>query len=156
MLLVLIRQDGLAAGFEVFLDFRVDFLAADDDAVGIIDGGFRQADIIGLLEMLKVFGIQSWQFQFLVETGFQRFGKVIIINGIDDFRFVEQRIVPDGKGTLDVNRHKGREPSVAVNHIGRPVEFLHRFDDTAREENAAVVVLFAENSVKVVDEIFFL
>ena len=45
---------------------------------------------------------------------------------------------------------------MAVNDVGRPVEFFHRFNHATREEHTTEVVVLAENAVVVADLVLFL
>jgi len=149
-------QDGLRAVLQVFLDFGVDVLCGDDDAVGIVDGGLGQVDVVGLLEILEVLGVHARQFHLLVEAGVESLFKSIVVNRVDDFCFVEERVVADVHGTFDVDGHEGRQPAVAVDDVGRPVLLLHRLDDATVEENGTVVVVLAKVALLVVHEVFLL
>ena len=149
-------QDRFVEILEIFRDFGVDVLAGDDDAVGVVDGGLGQVDVVSLLEILQVFGIHARKLHFLVEAGVEAFLEGVVIYRIDDFGLVEERVVADVHGTLDVDRHEGREPAVTVDDVGRPVLLLHRFDNATVEEDGAVVVLFAEIAFFVIHEVFFL
>ena len=55
MHLILIKQGGFVECLQMFLDFGMDMLTADDDTVGIINGCLGKVDIIGFLKILEVF-----------------------------------------------------------------------------------------------------
>ena len=154
--LFLIREYWLLDRLQIRFKLGVEVLGADHDAVGIVDGGLGEVHVVGLLEILEVFGCHARQLHLLVEACPEVLGESIVINGIDDLRLVEERVVADIHGALDVDRHQGRNPAMAVDDVGRPIEFLHRLDDASGEEDATAVVVLAEGTVFVIHQVFLL
>lgn len=84
----LIGQNGLLAALQVVLNGRMDVFTADDETVSIVDGSLGDGEVVGFLKEFEVFGVDARQFHFLVETRAERFAEGIVINGIDDLRFI--------------------------------------------------------------------
>ena len=89
----LIGQNGFLAVFQIGFNLRMDVFAADDEAVGIVDGGLGEGEVIGFLEGLEVFGAYARNFHLLLETRAEHLIKSIVVDGINDFRVAVQGIV---------------------------------------------------------------
>ena len=126
----------------------MDGLAAEDDPVGVVDGRLGQVNVGSVFIVFEILDGDARKLHFFVEAATQGAFETVVIDRIDDFRLVEQRVV--FVGALDQDGHQGREPAVAMDDVGRPVLLANRFDDAAVEEDGAVVVVFAELAVVVV------
>ena len=105
VLVALVGEDGFLAGFQIGFNFGMDMLAADDESVGIVDGGLGESEVVGFLEGLEVLGTHSRHLHLLLESGSERLIKGVVVNGIDDFRVAEQRVVFRRGSTFQVERH---------------------------------------------------
>ena len=156
MHLLLIGENRLLDGLQMGLNLRMKVVGADHDAVGIVDGGLGQVDVIAFLEIFEVFGRHAWQFHHLVKARLEVLLEAVVIDGVNNFRLVEERVVADIHGTLDVDWHQSRNPAMAVDDVGRPIEFLHRFDDATGKEDTAIVVVVAKHAFFVIHQVLLL
>ena len=98
MHLFLVRQHRLLDCLQIFLNLGIKAFGADHDAVGIINGGLGQVDVVGFLEILEVLGRHTGQLHLLVKARLEVYGKFIVVNRIDDLRLVEERVVANIHG----------------------------------------------------------
>ena len=75
-----IGEDGLLHRLQMGFDFGMQLLGAYHDAVGIVDGGLGQTDLVGLLEVFEVFGIHARQLHLLVEASSEALLETVVID----------------------------------------------------------------------------
>ena len=86
--LALIGQDGFLDVFQIVRNLGMDMLAADDEAVGIVDGALGEGEVVGFLERLEVLGVDARQLHLFLEAGAEFLAEGVVVDGVNHLRFI--------------------------------------------------------------------